>query len=234
VKPELETLIADARAAGLTSAEAAAHALREAILRGVLVGGQPLRQDDIAARFGVSKIPLREALRRLEAEGLVAFYPNRGAVVTTLSADEAEELGEIRTALETTALRRAIPRMTTDDLRRAQDILDEARHEPDAARWSALNREFHEALYAPAGRPQLLELIRRIHRRVDRYMYVTLTDAGHQAQSLREHKLLLQAARRGDAAAAEAVLVEHIAVGAERLIDYLRGREKRVDSNSRE
>jgi len=211
----------DARVDGRSSADAATHALREAIVRGVLVGGQPLRQDELAARLQVSKIPVREALRRLEAEGLVAFYPNRGATVAPLSEAEAEELAEIRIVLETTALRRAAPRAAAADLRRAQDILDEARHEPDAARWSALNREFHEALYAPADRPQLLELIRQVNRRIDRYMYVTLADAGHQAQSLREHRLLLQAIRRGDVAAAEAVLTEHIASGAKRLIDYL-------------
>ena len=222
MESELENLIGEARADGLSSADAVVAALREAILRGVFADGQPLRQDEIATRFGISKIPVREALRRLEAEGLVVFYPNRGAVVATLSLDEAEELCEIRIALEMTALRRAIPRMTADDLRRAGDVLEEARSEPDPQRWSTLNWEFHSALYAPAGRPQLLTLIQQMNRRVDRYMRATLTSAGHHAQSLREHKLLVQAVRRGDVAEAEALLTAHITAGAKKLIDYLR------------
>lgn len=221
MESELEDLIGEARADGLSSAEAVVAALREAILRGVFEEAQPLRQDEIAARFGISKIPVREALRRLEVEGLVVFYPNRGAVVATLSTDEAEELCEIRIALETTALRRAVPRATADDLRRASDVLEEARTEPNPHRWSDFNWEFHAALYAPAGRPQLLALIRQMNRRVDRYMRATLTSAGHHAQSLREHKHLLQAVRRGDVAEAEALLTAHITAGAKKLIDYL-------------
>ncbi len=155
---------AGAREAQSGAAGSLAQALREAILRGSYAGGQPLRQDELAAQFGTSKIPVREALRQLEAEGLVTFFPNRGAVVASLSPDEAEEIGEIRSALEAAA----------HDLHRAQDVLDEARDEPDPTRWSVLNWEFHAALYAPAGRPQLLKLIQQLHRRVDRYMRVTL------------------------------------------------------------
>lgn len=220
--PGVDAMIADAREAQGGAASVLAQALREAILRGSYLAGQPLRQDELAAQFGTSKIPVREALRQLEAEGLVVFYPNRGAAVARLSADEAEEIGEIRSALEAVALRRATPRATAGDLRRAQDVLDEARNEADPARWSLLNWEFHAALYAPAGRPQLLKLIQQLHRRVDRYMRVTLAGAGHQAQSQREHRLLLQAIRRGDTAAAETILAEHIQAGTARLIEYLK------------
>ena len=220
--PGMEALIADVRESQSGAAGVLAQALREAILRGIYAGGQPLRQDELAAQFGTSKIPVREALRQLEAEGLVTFFSNRGAVVARLSPDEADEIGEIRSALEAVALRRAAPRATTRDLRRAQDVLDEARDEPDPARWSALNWEFHAALYAPAGRPQLLKLIQQMHHRVDRFMRVTLAGAGHQAQSQREHRLLLQAVRRGDTTAAEMILAEHIRTGTARLIEYLK------------
>jgi DNA-binding GntR family transcriptional regulator len=220
--PDLDTLIAEAQETHRSTTDAVAQALREAILRGMYTAGQPLRQDELAARFGMSKIPVREALRKLEAEGLVAFYPNRGAVMTQLSPDEAEEIGEIRIALEGAALRRAVAHMTPRELRRAQDVLDESRDESDSARWSALNWEFHAALYAPANRPQLLKLIQQMHRRVDRYMRITLAGAGHQAQSLREHRLLLQAVKHGDAQAAETILVEHIRTGTARLTAYLK------------
>ncbi len=220
--PGMDVLIADARESQGGGAGTLAQALREAILRGIYSGGQPLRQDELAAQFGTSKIPVREALRQLEAEGLVTFFPNRGAVVARLSPNEAEEIGEIRSALEAAALSRAVPRATTRDLRRAQNVLDEARDEPDPARWSVLNWEFHAVLYAPAGRPQLLKLIQQMHRRVDRYMRVTLAGAGHQAQSQREHRLLLQAVKRGDATTAEVILTEHIRTGTVRLIAYLK------------
>ena len=84
-------------------------ALREAISRGMLKGGQQLKQEVIADRFGISKIPVREALKQLEGEGLVTFYPRRGAVVAELSYGEVQEVGEIRAALESLALGWAMP-----------------------------------------------------------------------------------------------------------------------------
>jgi DNA-binding GntR family transcriptional regulator len=95
-----------------------AGGLRQGILSGALGGGRPLRQDEIAREFGVSRIPVREALRQLEGEGLVTFYPHRGATVSELSYEEATEIGEIRASSETLALKRALPNMTEEDLRR--------------------------------------------------------------------------------------------------------------------
>ena len=97
------------------TADRIAEALRKAILQGQLHSGQSLRQDEIAATFQVSKIPVREALFQLQAEGLVDIIHNRGAIVTSLNTAEIEELYTMRIALETIALRRAIPRMTTAD-----------------------------------------------------------------------------------------------------------------------
>jgi DNA-binding GntR family transcriptional regulator len=100
-----------ARPPATATSEWIAAALRQAILRGEFKAGQPLLQDEVAARFGVSKIPAREALLQLKAEGLVSFYPNRGATVSELSAGEVNEIYIIRIALETLALRRALPRL---------------------------------------------------------------------------------------------------------------------------
>jgi DNA-binding GntR family transcriptional regulator len=86
-----------------------AGGLRQGILSGALGGGRPLRQDEIAREFGVSRIPVREALRQLEGEGLVTFYPHRGATVSELPYEEATEIGEIRASSETLALKRALP-----------------------------------------------------------------------------------------------------------------------------
>ena len=137
-----------------TVASATARALRDMILSGEIAEGEQLRQDALAAAHGVSRIPLREALRQLEAEGLVSFYPHRGAVVSTLSLAEIEELFEIRALIEPDLLRRAIRRLTKDDLDRAGEILDIARESfrsKDVGRWGELNWKFHSTLYAPAN-----------------------------------------------------------------------------------
>src|SRR4029077_2026095 len=129
-----------------------ARALRDMILSGEIAEGEQLRQDALAAAHGVSRIPLREALRQLEAEGLVSFFPHRGAVVSTLSLAEIEELFEIRALIEADVLRRAIPHLTADDLDRAEEIVDTARvafqRESDVGRWGELNWKFHSTLYA--------------------------------------------------------------------------------------
>src|SRR5665213_669675 len=91
-------------------------ALRERILRGVYADDTPLRQDALAAELGVSRIPIREALRQLEAEGLVVFNPHRGAVVSSLSVDEIDELFELRSQIESDLVRRAVSRTTAEDI----------------------------------------------------------------------------------------------------------------------
>src|SRR4029077_4717901 len=109
----------------LTLAGMTLEALRDRILRGEYPEGEPLRQDAIANELGVSRIPVREALRQLEAEGLVTFNPHRGAVVSTLSIDEIVELFEMRAESERDLLRRSIPLMTSVDHAKVNRILDE-------------------------------------------------------------------------------------------------------------
>ena len=101
-----------------TLASAAVDAIRERILDRTYPEGEPLRQDSLAAELGVSRIPIREALRQLEAEGLVTFNPQRGAVVSSLSIAEIEELFELRAELESDLLRRSVPLLTEDDIER--------------------------------------------------------------------------------------------------------------------
>ena len=101
-----------------TTPDLIAASLREEILRGVIPPGQALRQEELAGRFSVSRLPVRDALLRLEAEGLVDVFPNRGAFVTTLSADEVREIYHLRILLEGDAIETAVPRMTSADWRR--------------------------------------------------------------------------------------------------------------------
>ena len=197
--------------------------LRKGILNGVLKGGQPLRQEDIAERFGVSRIPVREALRRLEGEGMVSFYPHRGAVVSELSYAEAREIVEIRAALEPVAIRRAIPVLSEEDLARAEEILDTIDREQDlTSRWGELNWRFHSTLYSPAERPRLLSIIGAQHVAFDRYIrvHLALTD---YVKPQREHHELLELCRRGDADAAAGLLVRHVEDISDVLYDHLAG-----------
>lgn len=219
----LGDLASKARARRLTTAEHVADVLREAILRGVLQGGQQLQQDALAAQFGVSRIPVREALRRLDAEGLVTVYPHRGAIVSQLSVAEVEEIYEIRVTLECLALRLAIPRLTRADLDRAAAILDEIDQVDDIGRWSELNRSFHMTLYAPADRKRLLSLIATLRANVDRYHRIYISLMQHKAQSQREHRRILDACRRRRQEEAAEALERHLMTAAQGLIAYLKG-----------
>lgn len=198
-----------------------ADALRTAILRGILKGGQVLRQEELAASFGVSRMPLREAFRQLEAEGLLTIYPHKGAVVTELSALEAQELYEIRLALETTALAKAIPNLTPAHLVRAEKLLNQADGESDIGRWGELNWQFHAALYQAAGRPRLLAMLERLHLSVDRYMRLELAALDYRPRSQAEHRELLQACRQGDSDRALKLLQEHIETAGKLLVTFL-------------
>lgn len=196
--------------------------LREAIVSGELSGGVQLKQEELAAKFGVSMSALREALKSLEGEGLVRFYPNRGAVVSELSAAEAQEIFDIRIFLEAGALELAIPSLTGADLAAAAAILQKADAETRCKRWSELNWQFHQTLYRPASRPQLLALIQNLHNNVERYMCLYLSTMHYQTKSQAEHRALLNACAQGDIQEAQQVLRQHMADASKSLAEYLR------------
>ncbi len=195
-------------------------ALRESILTGELSGGSPLKQEELAVRFNVSMSVLREALKSLEAEGLVRFYPNRGAVVSELSVSEAEEIFDIRLFLELGALELAIPHLTKADLAEAEQFLQNA--DAQADRCSEMNWRFHEALYCPGGNGKLLALIQTMHNNVERYMRLYLSALHCQTKSQAEHRSLLEACAQRDIAEAQRVLRRHMADASACLSSFLR------------
>jgi DNA-binding GntR family transcriptional regulator len=184
--------------------------LRHEILRGGVGPGLPLRQDEIAARHGVSKIPVREALLQLVAEGLVTAHPNRGFTVSQLSPQEAEEILEIRAVLECQAVRIAMPHLTNAEITQAARILDQAEETDALDRWSDLNWEFHTTLYTPARRKRLLDLIRQVSYPTDRYIRVLIANANYRGRAEREHRAILSACDMRNADAAAALLDQHI------------------------
>lgn len=195
--------------------------LRRAILQGDIKSSQPLPQDEIAAQFGVSKIPIREALLQLRAEGLVTFYPNRGAVVSALSADEVDEIYSMRIALETLALRRAIPNVDKAGVIRADSLITIMDGERNALKWSELNWEFHAALYRPCNMPRLLDAIRALHANVQRYVVNYLTSNDYHAEAQRQHRVILKAVQRGNADAAAEQLAKHLAQASTKMVAKL-------------
>lgn len=185
--------------------------LRDRILDGTLAGGQPLRQEELAARHGVSRSPVREALRQLEADGLVTYQPNRGAVVSSVSLADALEMLDIRIALECRALRLAIPLMTDSDLARIGAVLDAYGAADGPTERGRLNRDFHLALYAPADRPRLLALIQDNFDNANRFARAQVSMATGTDRPHREHQNLFRACRDGDIDAGVGLLEAHIA-----------------------
>jgi DNA-binding GntR family transcriptional regulator len=196
-----------------TLTTATADAVRQRILDGVYPVGMPLRQEALAAELGVSRIPLREGLLRLEAEGLVTLVPHRGAVVAALPLEDVAELFELRALLETDLARRAVPRLTAADdaqLRRVAARFEEVVASGDAAQWGEANRELHFVLYRAARRPQTLEVIAKLHAQCDRYLRLQLVLTRGTARAVREHRAILAAARARDPGRTARLVRDHI------------------------
>jgi len=198
--------------------EVVAAVLREAITSGQLKANQPLPQAEIAANLQVSHIPVREALRQLESEGLVTYQANRGATVSALSAAEIREIYEIRAMLETGAIRRAVPNLTAENLVRAAALLDLAEQTDDGATWGSLDMEFHSLVYHLDDRPRFQELITELLRRVDRYWLSYSLMLKYRDSFEKEHRALLAALTARDAERAVALLDAHLVGACDRLI----------------
>ena len=195
-------------------AAAVIERLREKILSGELREGEQLRQDAIAAEFQISRIPVREALRHLAAEGLITIVANRGAVVSALSPEEIAELFETRAVLECYMLRQAMPNITEDDLRRAEEILGQfeqsLEHDSETRSWGEWNWQFHSALYAPAQRAVMLSYLKTVNHNCDRYTRLHLVFTRDQKLAGEAHRKLLDACRTRNPEVAVEALWKHI------------------------
>ncbi|MBV9265138.1 MAG: GntR family transcriptional regulator [Acidobacteriaceae bacterium] len=210
----------------LTSA--VADKLRDQIIRGEIAEGTLLRQDLIASQYQVSRIPVREALRQLDAEGLVAILPNRGAIVPELSPADVEELFRIRALLEPEVLKSSIPQLTEDDLTEAASILrkfaTDLRLEKHVSAWGRLNWQFHSKLYSRANRPHFLNIIQNINNKGERYTRLQLFLTHGMKRANREHAELLDLCRKRDTAAACKLLRQHIQYAGQSLKESLQER----------
>ncbi|MBO6758159.1 MAG: GntR family transcriptional regulator [Roseibium sp.] len=210
-----------------------ARDVRERILSGELSEGETIRQDALAEDYAVSRMPVREALKRLDAEGLVQFYVNRGAVVTKHSLAEIGEIFDVRLLLEVDLFRRSIPDMTETHVAQCAQLLDELDASYDAddvGRWGMLNSRFHQALYAAAERPLTNDLLHRVNLQCDRYVRMHLSVLNQKNTAKQEHRDLLKFSRAGKVDAACDLLTRHITETKRHLLDLIaakRGHNKK-------
>ena len=195
--------------------------IREAIVSGQIAEDEPIRQDEIAKLFNVSKIPVREALKQLEAEGLVEFKKNRGAIVIRISEQELAQIFEVRVMLETQLIRLAVPNMTAETFRKAEEICSNFVENIDVGSWTLLNWQLHACLYEPAQRPYMLGLIRSIYDKIERYLRLQMSISAGKSKANEEHKEILQACKAGNAELAAQLIEEHINGVCQSLYDYL-------------
>jgi DNA-binding GntR family transcriptional regulator len=178
--------------------------VRRAVLSGIVQPGVKLRQEDLAAVFGTSRIPVREALRVLEHEGLVRSEPHRGFSATALDADQVEEIYELRIVLEAHAIRQAIPLLTEGDLQELDRLHDEMEAATDPEDQLEKRERFYLRLYSVTARPRLVGLIARLHQEVARSLRWKLVQ-----HSPSQHQTFYEAIRKGDADAAVEELTQH-------------------------
>lgn len=198
-----------------------ATVLRAEILQGDLAPGTRLSQQCTAERFGVSRIPVRDALAILAGEGLVHPTANATAVVTGMSVAELQELYELRQAVEPLATQLAVPNVGRADILSMRQHLEVMRTQPDARLWLTANAAFHAAVYQRANRPRMIELVEQLRRLTDRYMYVHLEVIGQTEHLDAEHLAILDAVERGDAALAAHLTRDHLATSHDFILTYM-------------
>jgi len=203
-----------------TTSELVAEAVRDRILSGDLPPGSALRQEVLADELGVSRIPVREAIRQLSAEGFVDAIPHRGAFVSMLSRAEVQELFDIRLRLEPWLLHESALLISPDELAQAEQCV--ARMDTAGPQqWGQLNWQLHERLYKAAQRPAALNIVRALHEKSERYFRFQVVNAPIRQQAHDEHMALIDLCRSRRAGEAQAVLERHIADAAQQILSIV-------------
>lgn len=192
-----------------TVASRISRALAERIIHGELVPGARLAQDHIAEEFGASHVPVREAFRRLEAQGLVVSLPRRGVRVASFDLKQVREVAEMRAALEVLALRHAAPNLTSEVLAAAEQAAADADDAKDVRTWEEANRRFHRLIVSTCGMPRLLSVIDDLHAVSARFLFVAWR-ATWEARTDHDHRAILEALKSGNASEAARILERHV------------------------
>ncbi|MGN6666239.1 MAG: GntR family transcriptional regulator [Trinickia sp.] len=218
----------------LTATQFAADRIRESILSGALKPGDRLQQHALAALYGVSHVPLREALRGLESEGFISISPRRGAFVQPLTQEDARDIFELRALTECRALQLSAPNLKARHIAVLREICQEAdgiaevteRIDGDRRlallnEWNDVNARLHRVLYGECDRPRLLALIETLWKNTSRYIMLLRHRGGYFGVSKAEHRQMVEAVSEGRTDDAVALLNEHILGAAQRTISLL-------------
>ena len=193
-----------------TATEAATRALREIILNAEIPAGAPLRQDDLARKLGVSRTPLREALQRLEAEGLVRLDLHKGAMVAKPSIAQVSEIFELQEVLEVMAGRIAVQRTTNADVEALRSLLASHASIEKPTEWGRANTEFHTRLYDIGGKPLLVEIIGLLRNRSGLYVHMLARSPEGRHRADGEHEEMVNALAAADADGLEELIRCHL------------------------
>lgn len=193
-----------------TTSEHLFQALRTRIVRGELQGGKPLRQDHIAAEYGTSHVPVREAFQRLEAMGLVESLPRRGVRVTELSKQSIKETVEMRIVLEGLALRHSVGRLQISHIAQLEAAQAQCFRAESLIEWDAANCLFHDILASECGMPRLLATLKQLQQTNSRYLFAAGLKRGWQPRSDQDHCLIIDALKNKNPERAIQLLSRHI------------------------
>ncbi len=189
------------------------YTLRQAILKGELKPGERLMEMQLANQLGVSRTPIREAIRKLELEGLVLMIPRRGAVVAKITEKDLRDVLEVRTSLEKLAIELACQRMpdeTISDLRQALEAFKEALKKEDLTAQAEKDEQFHDVIFKSTGNQRLIQMLNNLREQMYRYRLEYLKDSSAHERLVEEHEAIIQALSVKDKEKAADIIARHI------------------------
>jgi len=197
--------------------------LREVILKGEFEDGERLVQEEWANKLGVSRMPIREALKQLEVEGLVRIEPRRGAIVTPISAEDIEEIYQLRALLEGEAVEKSLPNLSKEHIEDLENIYEQMKNidvnEHNVAEFMRLNENFHKILYEGCTWRRIHGLIETLWKGIPPYTPSLLTN--HLDESHKEHQLILEYVKQNEAEKLKEVVQKHILRTRDNLLKYV-------------
>ncbi len=203
--------------------------LRQAILKGELEPGERLMEIHLAQKLGVSRTPVREAIRKLELEGLVIMIPRKGAIVAEITVSELEDVLEVRLALEELAVKRACRKHTGEQIEKLQKAAAEFKrvlHGSDIAAYAQADEEFHEIIYRMTENKKLMQILSNLREQMYRYRLEYLKDKSTHSQLVREHDEIVSALEKGDEEKVLKVMSQHVERQKEYIMQRLTQKEE--------
>lgn len=201
------------------------EALREVILNGQLKPGERLMEVQLAEEMGVSRTPVREAIRKLELEGFVVMIPRKGAYVSDLSTKDIADVFEIRSALETLAAVLACDRITNEELEELERILIKVADcvaANDLEKLVEADTQFHDVLYKASRNSRLVQIISNLRENIQRFRAISMGTPGRMRETFEEHKQLVEAITERNAELARRIAQEHIDNAENRMMEAIR------------